>query len=68
MYVRVDVDAITGFSYSNQDGNTEVVEVDNPGVVRIKVDSTKVDIYTHDVPKLLTALKAAYEHKSGDTL
>lgn len=65
MFVRVDEEIaeykIEGFSYENAEGSLEYVVAGNCAVVK---DSTgcSVTIFTEDIPKLIKALQAAYDH------
>lgn len=70
MFKRVDVDEgnIEGFSYLNRWDELEVVKLGGD-VVRIKVDGhNELPIFLSDIPKLIKALQAAYEHKTGEKL
>lgn len=65
MFKRIDVDVpegkFEGFSYANEDGDLEFVHVlDGGGIIKIEYN---VGVYKRDIPKLIKALQAAYEHK-----
>ncbi len=69
MYKRVDneppKEEISGYSYINEDGLEEVVTVcdyDNT-VTFIDSENRKTHVYKSDIPKLIKALQAAYDHK-----
>ena len=67
MFVRVDLEdtkpSIEGFSYENEDGDLEKVVVDgSPAVVVQDNANGSVTIYQTDIPKLIKALQAAYDH------
>ena len=73
MYVSVDDDQAPtfteGYCYTNQNGAVEYVKMDG----NINVDYRTVyvedsmgqycEIYANDIPKLIKALQAAYDHK-----
>lgn len=70
MYKRVDIDeqeSIDGFSYNNYDGDLEIVKFfGTEAVTLVYGDSCQVaTIYIEDIPKLVKALEAAYEHIIG---
>ncbi len=74
MFKRVDNTnedtPITGYSYLNQDEKEEVVVLSSAKVVKVVVSdgdggTDTAAIYTRDIPKLILALQAAYDHKQG---
>lgn len=65
---RVDVEGdvkIEGYSYENICGGIEHVTIPDKGVVDVWAEADYVSIYTEDIPKLIKALEAAYNHKEG---
>ena len=59
-------DVITGFAYTNKDGDTESVVYDWDMVsICIDVDIPLSAIYIEDIPSLIKALQAAYDYKQG---
>ena len=68
MYKRVDTDVpeeVIGYSYVNNDGEEEVVEIFDEAVVEITTSgSVGASVYTQDIPNLIKALKAAYYHNT----
>lgn len=68
MFVRVDdpetESAIEGFSYLSKSGYEESVRLSAASYVSIyeSNDAQHVDIYNEDIPKLIKALQAAYDH------
>lgn len=68
MFKRIDVaeEAIDGFSYRNQDGYDETIFIPNKwGVVKIvtQPNDSQIEVFKSDIPKLIKALQAAYDHK-----
>lgn len=69
MLKRVDShqDKIKGYSYINQDNKEEYVGIsDAGGIVAIATfspDLVCTHIYKEDIPNLIKALEAAYDHK-----
>jgi uncharacterized protein involved in tellurium resistance len=66
MYKRVNegiVDEFEGFSYFNMYNEEEFVNVEGDDTVSIRIDGNSVHIYDKDIPNLIRALQAAYEHK-----
>ena len=69
MFKRIDEkhEKIVGYSYANQDGEIEKVKVvdytDICAIVLISPDETTVHVYREDIPNLVKALQAAYDHK-----
>lgn len=67
MFVRVDVeeqDEIEGFCYQAANGVFERVRLDSNQVFSIK-DNDDCDVtgfYIEDIPNLIKALQAAYDH------
>jgi len=60
---------LEGFSYIGQWGEEEFVELGSHDTVTIKDgESLYVHIFDNDIPKLIKALTAAYEHKTGGKL
>lgn len=72
MYVRVDVEdvkeEIEGFSFANLAGNTERVKMYSNTVGIKESGGVEALTYYEDIPNLIKALKAAYKHKTGNTL
>lgn len=65
MFVRVDDSndsGIEGFSYMNRYGLIEKVEINDDHVYVQDSTDDKVCIYTPDIPLLIKALQAAYDH------
>lgn len=66
MFVRVDNEdspVVEGFSYINRDGDEEQVEIYNDELIEINGSgSSHLPIYSKDIPKLIKALQAAYDH------
>lgn len=66
MFKSVDeesIDEIEGFSYLNKDGDKEFVELDWSYVVLRGGGGDGLDaIYYEDIPKMILALQAAYDH------
>lgn len=67
MFKRVDVDndVIEGFSYFNRTNNEERVEINRSGAyIKLKEgeDQDMSIVYFQDIPKLIKALQAAYDH------
>lgn len=56
---------ISGYAYINLDGIVENVGLLNGDIVHINVSGEYVAIYVNDVPKLILALQAAYDHVKG---
>ena len=58
---------ITGYSYMNFDGEINAVVVDWKGIVGLEAaDGTPLSkFYQPDIPNLILALQAAYEHKDN---
>lgn len=70
MYKRVDENVseeLEGFSYLNRDGDKEVVKLICKTVVTFipAWDIEGSTVYTDDIPKLIKALQAAYNHQKG---
>lgn len=74
MYQPVDEERLTkieGFCYTNQSGDVEHVKL-NVDTVTITTDEDPDDykdyvyIYYSDIPNLIKALQAAYDHKQKD--
>ena len=70
MFKRVDeagVEKITGYSYKNKDGEIESVKMDGiyPTVDIRDSSGAGVEIYMTDIPHLIKALQAAYDHKEA---
>lgn len=69
-YKRVDIDAaveVDGYSFEDTDGCIFAVGLCafNEGVVSIISDGENhFDMYTRDIPMMVKALQAAYEHKA----
>lgn len=66
MFVRVDENddtCIEGFSYLNRDMDEEKVEIYSNDLVEIAASGDhRVAIFSEDIPKLIKALQAAYDH------
>jgi hypothetical protein len=67
MFKRVDEQEprvqIDGFSYMNTNGSLEYVHC-GTGIIEVEDSSGgKAVIWREDVPKLILALQAAYDHK-----
>lgn len=72
VFKRVDVtedSPIEGFSYENSDGNIEQVSLQGNGNLLVDLgyqdEQDKFTVYTKDIPKLILALQAAYDHVKG---
>jgi len=68
MYKRVDVEdeVVEGFSYRNHHGEIEIVGLDLESTLYVSINSSEGDVvhlYKEDIPKLIKALQAAYDHK-----
>jgi len=65
-FKRIDFDDSTleGFSYENKSGEVEQVEI-NTYWATVRATGEKVDVYYEDIPNLIKALQAAYDHKKG---
>ena len=74
MYVRVDEvsddEPIQGFSYESEKGGIEVVSLEDTTVNFMYEDGEQIlaGIYYEDIPKLIKALEAAYEHKMKEKI
>jgi len=77
MLKRVDEqenEEITGFSYSNLVGDLEYVDIsdsycegkNSTVTITAKEEGVYFHVYTDDIPKLVLALQAAYEHLKGN--
>ena len=67
MFVRVDDNSnveVEGFSYLTKTGLEEKVKLTSDYYVTIweSAERRTIDIYTEDIPKLIKALQAAYDH------
>lgn len=66
MFKSIDkesADEIEGFSYTNADDEKEYVELDWSYVILKDGSGSPLDmIYYKDIPKMILALQAAYEH------
>lgn len=70
VFKRVDVqeaeEEIEGFSYNNASGREERVKIfSNSEIVIYVPDYESVNFYINDIPKLILALQAAYDHVKG---
>jgi hypothetical protein len=67
MLKRVDVEEtpVTGYSFKNKNGNLEFVKILPGQDVMVIVDSgqQEASVWKSDIPLLIKALQAAYEHK-----
>ena len=70
MFKRVDKYeaevVLEGFSFNNVGGETEYVVLDgdfNNTITIVDSDKDSICIFDRDIPKLITALQAAYLHK-----
>lgn len=67
MFKRVDGPRtdVAGFSYENKSGFLEFVHKEDADGVCVVQDSNrcKAYVYKEDIPKLILALQAAYDHK-----
>lgn len=66
MFKRVDIieqEKLKGYSYSNHEGFIEEVHIAEGNIVELLADDSPLSqIYTCDIPKLIMALQAAYDH------
>ena len=65
MYKRIDIEEdIEGYSFANKEGEIELVKMDVPGIILVEdCDGNRSYFYQQDIPKLIKALEAAYNHK-----
>lgn len=71
MYKRVDEEEekpeIDGFSYVSSEGDLEAVRLDGHIVMFVYPPAQPMSIiYVKDIPKMIKALAAAYEHETGE--
>lgn len=68
MFIRVDEDCsdVTGYSYLNKNGDSEIVEMMHDYVIISDSCLDTSEIYYEDIPKLIKALQAAYAYKTKE--
>lgn len=65
MFVRVDedmYDPIEGFTYAGMYGDIEAVVIGDETVTIKDSEGACANVYNGDIPKLIKALQAAYDH------
>ena len=66
MLIRVDEkgsERIEGFAYENQNGDIESVCFFRENIVYVNINTyDPVQVYIKDIPNLILALQAAYDH------
>lgn len=66
MYKRIDVpvETLKGFSYINKCNNIEQVEI-KCSTAKIVLTGNCKEVYYEDIPNLILALQAAYDHNKA---
>lgn len=70
MFKRVDDEVggkLEGFSYLSSAGREEFVELCSwdDTIVSLYADGSKIELYVDDIPNMIKALQAAYDHNKG---